>query len=127
LPTSGVAPLEIGLSWLGVLVIFSEPPSSTSQAHPEPNWPTPAASNCSLKASNEPKASSIAPARSPEGSPPPSGLIDSQNSEWFRWPPPLLRTTPFLSSGRESRLAMTSSIGLSSHSVPSSAPLALST
>jgi hypothetical protein len=112
---------------LGVLVIASLPPSTTSQAQPEPNWPTPAASNCSLKASNEPKALSIAAARSPEGAPPPLGLIDSQNSEWLRWPPPLLRTTPRLSSGMASRFATTSAIGLSSNSVPSSAPLALST
>ena len=31
--------VEIGLSWLGVLVSFSDPPSSTSHAQPEPNWP----------------------------------------------------------------------------------------
>ena len=49
-----------GLSWLGVLVTASEPPSSTSHTQPEPNWPTPAASNFSLKASKDPNAPSIA-------------------------------------------------------------------
>jgi len=116
-----------GLSWLAVLVIFSVPPSTTSHAQPEPKRATPAASNCSLKASNEPNAASIALPRSPSGAPPPFGLIDSQNSEWFRWPPPLLRTAPRLSSGTSPRFAMTSSIGLPSSGPPARASFALST
>src|SRR4051794_4464373 len=117
----------MGESWLGVLVSLSCPPSSTSHVQPEPNWPTPLASNRSLKSSNEPNASLIASARSPEGSPPPSGDIDSQNSVWLAWPPPLLRNGPCLSSGSDDRLARTSSTSLPSQSVPDSASLALST
>src|SRR3954454_6839465 len=117
----------MGESWLGGLVSLSCPPSSTSHVQPEPNCPTPLASNCSLKSSNEPNASLIASPSSPLGSPPPSGLIDSQKRLWLAWPPPLLRTTPCLSSGSDERLCRTSSIGLPSHSVPSRAPLALST
>ena len=64
-------------------VTASAPPSRTSQAQPEPNWPTPAASNFSLKSSKEPKAASIAAPRSPSGAPPPSGLIVGQKSEWL--------------------------------------------
>ena len=45
----------------------------------------------------------------------------SQNSVWFAWPPPLLRTAVRLSSGMISRFARTDSMGRSIHSVPSSA------
>jgi hypothetical protein len=75
--------LETGLSWFGVDVIASPEPSWTSQAQPEPNCPTPAASNFSLNSSKEPNAEEIASARAPLGSPPPSGDIDGQNSEWL--------------------------------------------
>src|SRR4051812_34156609 len=119
----------MGESWLGVLVSFSSPPSRTSHVQPEPNWPTPLASNCDLNSSNEPNAELMASARSPEGSPPsvPPARIDSQKSVWLACPPPLLRNGPCLSSGRDDRLARTSSTGLPSHSVPESASLALST
>src|SRR3954453_22164090 len=99
----------MGLSWLGVLVSFSCPPSSTSHVQPEPNWPTPLASNSSLKESKEPNASLIASASSPDGSPPPAGLMDSQKRLWLAWPPPLLRKTVCLSSGSDDREARTSS------------------
>jgi hypothetical protein len=58
-------------------------PSWTSQAQPEPNWPTPVSLTFALKSSNEPKAASIASASAPSGAPPPSGLSDSQNREWL--------------------------------------------
>jgi len=45
-----VSPSRTGLSWFGVLVSFSAPPDRTNQVQPEPNWPTPLASNCSLNA-----------------------------------------------------------------------------
>ena len=117
----------IGLSWLGVPTTARPEPSCTSQAQPEPNWPTPVSFILSWNSENEPNASLIASASAPSGSPPPSGDIDSQNSVWLRWPPPLLRTGPRLSSGTSERLAITSSIGLSASSVPSSAAFALST
>ncbi len=41
-------PSMSGLSWFGVRVIDSLPPSRTSHAQPEPKRPTPAAANCSL-------------------------------------------------------------------------------
>ena len=73
----------IGLSWFGVLVTASLPPSRTSHAQPEPNWPTPAASNCFLNSSNEPKAESIAAARSPLGRAAAAGAMFSQNIVWL--------------------------------------------
>ena len=39
-----------------------------------------------LSSSTLPKWSVIASAREPLGSPPPSGLMISQKSEWFAWP-----------------------------------------
>ena len=70
---------------------------------------------------------SMAEARSPLGAPPAPGAMFSQNIVWLRWPPPLLRTGPRLSSGMSERFFTTSSIGLSAQSVPSSAPLTRST
>ena len=58
-------------------------PSWTSHDQPEPNRLTPAVFISSWKLENDPNAESIAPARSPAGSPPPSGLIHSQKSEWL--------------------------------------------
>src|SRR3954453_8877715 len=109
----------MGESWLGVLVSLSSPPSRTSHVQPEPNCATPLASNCDLNSSNEPNFELIASASSPLGSPPPSGLIDSQKSEWLAWPPPLLRKAVCLSSGSDERFWRTSSTGLPSNSVPS--------
>src|SRR3954467_9971068 len=98
----------MGLSWLGVLVSLSSPPSRTSHVQPEPNCPTPLASNCSLKSSKLPKAELMASASSPDRSPPPSGFIDSQKSVWLAWPPPLLRNGPCLSLGSDDRPASAS-------------------
>ena len=75
----GTLPSDNGLSWLAVLVTDSVPPSDTSHTQPEPNWPAPVSSNFFLKSSSEPNADSMADATSPLGSPPPSGLIHSQN------------------------------------------------
>ena len=99
----------------------------TSQPQPLPNWFTAASLSCCLNVPKSPKVEPIASARAPSGSPPPLGLMISQKSEWFAWPPALFRTAVRLSSGMRSRLASTSSTGLSAHSVPSSAALALST
>ena len=41
----------------------------------------------------------MASARSPLGSPPPSGPMICQNMEWLTWPPPLLRTAVRMPSG----------------------------
>src|SRR6266508_1943181 len=101
----GTWPSDRGLSWLAVLVTDSELPSDTNHTHPEPKRLTPASSNFLRKSSIDPNADSMALADSPLGSPPPSGLIHSQNREWLRWPPPWLRTAVRLSSGIESRLA----------------------
>jgi hypothetical protein len=49
----------------------------------EPNWLTPVSFTLALKSSKEPNALLMASASSPSGSPPPSGLIHSQNSEWL--------------------------------------------
>src|SRR5699024_10706376 len=82
-----------GESWFGRPYVLRLPDeSSTSQPHPEPNWPAAALLICSLKLSNEPKAELIASASSPAGSPPPSADNDSQNRLWLWKPPPLLRT-----------------------------------
>jgi hypothetical protein len=58
-------------------------PSWTSHDQPEPNWLTPVSLNLALKSSNEPNADEIASASGPSGSPPPFGLMLSQNSEWL--------------------------------------------
>ena len=63
------------------------------------------------------------------GSPalPGSGVIDSQNSEWLRWPPTLLRTASRLSGGNSVSRVRISRGSASSRPVPASAALALST
>jgi hypothetical protein len=68
---------------LGVLVTARPEPSCTNHAQPEPNWLTPASLNFALKSSKDPNALLIASARSPLGSPPPSGESISQNNEWL--------------------------------------------
>ena len=93
-----------------VLVRASPPPrgrSRRARARPSRSRTGPRRSSFTLplKSANEPKASSIASASSPSGSPPPSGDIDSQNSDVVEWPPPLLRTAPRLSSGTWERFA----------------------
>ena len=61
--------------------------------------------------SKEPKDESMAAARSPEGAPPPwpDGPMICQNIEWLEWPPPLFLTAVLMSSGTESRFAMSCS------------------
>src|SRR3954468_16263759 len=90
-----------GLSWLGVLVMDSLPPSLTSHTHPDPNRPAAAAANCSLNFAKSPNPVLIPSASLPLGSPPDFGAISSQNIEWFQWPPPLLRTAVRTASGTE--------------------------
>ena len=75
---------------------------------------TPLSSNLAWKSAKEPKAALIASASSPVGSPPPSGLMFSQNSVWLAWPPAWLRSGVCLSAGSDDRLARSSSTGLSS-------------
>src|SRR5690242_6786845 len=116
-----------GESWFGLPYTWRPEPSWTSQPQPEPNWFVAAAVSLSLKSPNEPNAEAIASPSAPEGSPPPFGPMTFQKSEWFAWPPALLRTGPCLSDGSEDRLARTSSTDLSAQSVSFSAPLARST
>src|SRR5215213_23813 len=105
-----------GLSWFGVLVIASLPPSLTSHTHPEPKRPTPAALKASLNFSKSPNALLIASASFPVGPPPPFGPIVCQNCEWFQWPPALLRTAVRTASGTLFRLRSRSSSDLSASS-----------
>src|SRR6266550_5630300 len=93
----GVLPSEIGVFWFGVETTARPDPSWINHDQPEPNWLTPAFLNSSLKESKSPNLSLIAEARSPSGSPPPSGLMISQKNVWLEWPPPLLRTAVALS------------------------------
>src|SRR3954452_25162797 len=122
----GVWPVEIGESWLAVETTARPEPSWTSHDQPDPNWLTPAFLESSLKESRSPNVSLIAEARSPSGSPPPSGLMISQKKEWLECPPALLRTAVSLSP-RLDRFCRTSLTSLSAHSVPSRAAFALST
>ena len=105
MPRSGTWLCMSGESWFGVEYAARPVPSQTSQVHPLPKRFTPPSVIAALKSANEPNASSIAFARSPLGSPPPSGDMIVQKSEWFAWPPALLRTGVRLSSGRMSRSA----------------------
>lgn len=57
--------------------------SHASQAHPEPNCVAAAVLNSSMNLSNEPKSLSISLRRSPDGFPPPPGLMDSHKKSWF--------------------------------------------
>ena len=117
----------IGESWFAVEYAWRPEPSQTSHVQPEPKRVTPFWVIVSLRASTPPNVSPIASASAPEGSPPPSGLMTCQKSEWFAWPPALLRTAVRLSSGRSASERSTSSTAASAHSVPSSALFALST
>src|SRR5918996_3458808 len=88
-----------GLSWFGVLVIDSLPPSFSSHTHPLPKRPAPALPHSSLNLSKPPNDELIASAALPVGAPPAFGAIHFQNIEWFQWPPPLLRTAVRTASG----------------------------
>ncbi len=74
-----------GVSWFGVDSIESEPSEPrTTHVQPEPKRFTPASLTCCLSAFTSPKAWSIASFNGPSGgSPPPSGLISCQKSEWL--------------------------------------------
>src|ERR1700686_1835903 len=102
----------MGVSWFGVESIASLPSFTTSQAQPDPKRRTPAAANFVLNSSKDPNVDLMAAARSPFGSPPPPFFICVQKSEWFQWPPPLLRTAARIFSGIASRLFSRSSIDL---------------
>ena len=67
----------MGRSALGVLVTFSLPPSSTSQAQPDPNWVLAASANCCSRLSSDPKSRLMASASLPLGLLPP-GFIEFQ-------------------------------------------------
>ena len=72
-------PKQSGLTPFSVLVTSNPPSASlTSQHQPDPNCPTPAAVNCSLKVSTEPKLSFSA-ASSSDGIADLPGPIISQN------------------------------------------------
>ncbi len=79
----GLAPLTSGLSPLGVLETAILPPLTSSQAQPEPNWPTPAATKSSFIFSTEPKESMIAFSSAPGIAPPPLGFIHFQKWRWL--------------------------------------------
>src|SRR6186713_182373 len=105
----GVFPSISGLSWFGVLVMDSFPPSFRSHTQPLPNRPAPALAHCSLNASKLPNAPLIASAALPVGAPPAFGAIHVQNFVWFQCPPPLLRTAVRMSSGTLAMLRHNSS------------------
>jgi hypothetical protein len=123
MPRIGVCPSITGESWFGVDLTARPVPSQTSHVQPEPKRLTPASFTAAFRSPTPPKASEIASASSPEGSPPPFGPMISQKSVWLAWPPPLLRTAARLSSGIESMLVSTVSIDCSANSVPSIAAL----
>ncbi len=75
MPSSGVRPSEIGLSWLVVVTISTRVPSCTSHAQPEPNVLIAAASIVSLKTSKVRNVSFIACMSLPLGRPPTSGVM----------------------------------------------------
>ena len=80
----GVKPSMSGLSWLAVPKQANAPVASVhSQPHPDPNCPPAAAWNFALKSSKEPKALSMAAARSPLGAEAPPGVMLSQKSVWL--------------------------------------------
>ena len=61
--------------------------------------PTAAFFNSSFSLSRLPNELLIASAIAPVGAPPAFGPMISQNIEWLRWPPPLLRTAVRTASG----------------------------
>ncbi|CNT86099.1 Uncharacterised protein [Salmonella enterica subsp. enterica serovar Bovismorbificans] len=86
-----------GESWFAVETTASLSPFSTSHAQPEPKRVAAAFSNSALKLSTEPKSRSIAAFRSPCRVVP--FFSPFQNRLWLAWPPALLRSTVFLSTG----------------------------
>src|SRR5262245_57536807 len=80
-----VLPAAKGVSAL-LVVSIARPPSAvlTSQAQPEPNWPTAASLNLVWKSLKVPKALSIAAAIAPVGWPPARGAIECQKNVWFQ-------------------------------------------
>ena len=71
-----------GLSWFGVLVMDSLPPSFISHTQPEPKRPAAAAANCSLNLSRSPNDALMASASLPLGAPPDvAGPMISQKNE----------------------------------------------
>jgi hypothetical protein len=80
-----------------------------------------------LNWSKEPNELLIASASGPLGSPPPLGERIVQNSEWFAWPPPWLRTGVDSSAGISAKSFINSWIGLAESSgLSASAALSLS-
>ena len=69
---------SINKLWIDNFLSFAQ-----SQAQPDPNLVAAALENSSLNFSNDPNELLIAKAKSPEGSPPPSGDIDFQNKLWL--------------------------------------------
>jgi hypothetical protein len=76
----------------------------------------PAASSFSLNVSKLPKVDLMSSAILPVGCPPAFGPMMRQNREWLACPPPLLRTTPRMSSGIAFMLLINSSIDFFSRS-----------
>src|SRR5687767_9067561 len=78
-------PAANGVSAL-LVVSIARPPSAvfTSQAQPEPNWPTAASLNFFWKSLKLPNARSIAAAIAPVGAPPAFGAIECQKKVWFQ-------------------------------------------
>ncbi len=104
------------MSWFGVELTISLPPSTQSHAQPLPNLVAPAFANSSWKSEKLPKAEFMARAKSPEGSPPPPGPMIVQNMLWFKCPPPLFLTAVLISSGTLARSLIISSNAFSSSS-----------
>jgi hypothetical protein len=82
-----------------VLLTSSLPPLLITHAQPLPKRVVPAWLTAVLNFSKSPNALLMASATAPFGAPPALGAISFQNSEWFQWPPPLLRTAALMSSG----------------------------
>src|SRR5580700_9006553 len=99
----------MGLSWLGVDMMWTSPPLPASQTHPLPNCFTPASLNLVWKSLKLPKDFLMTSAIAPLGSPPPLGFMIFQYIEWFMCPPPLLRTVARMSSGTALRSRSSSS------------------
>ena len=92
---------------------------TTNQAQPEPKRAAALSANSFLNSSKEPHCSLIFSTTVPFSSE--FGESNSQNNEWFKCPPPLLRTAVWMLAGTLSKLATISSIDLDSKSVPSTA------
>src|SRR5262245_40031986 len=111
-----VLPAANGVSAL-LVVSMARPPSEvlTSQAQPEPNWPTAASLNFFWKSAKEPNARSMAAAIAPVGGPPALGAIELQKKVWFQTCAALLKN--FFSLGWLYDALMTSSSDIASYFV----------